>query len=80
MGIPTGKTFTIAFLVLVVALILGALMMETTRGPSFRAADHSDMQECVRNIPTEWRPGSLEYDGAEAACYYIHVRDAGQRP
>jgi len=69
-----GTRFTVAFLALVVVVILGALIMETSSGPTFRAADHADMNDCVQNIPREWRPGSLEYDGAEAACYYIHIR------
>jgi hypothetical protein len=72
-----GTRLTLLFLGATVVVILTALILETTRGPTFRAADHADMTECVRNIPSEWRPGSLEYDGAEAACYYIHVRDRG---
>lgn len=70
-----GTRFTLVVLAATVAVILGALFLETSRGPTFRAADHADMGECVRNIPREWRPGSLEYDGAETACYYIHVRN-----
>jgi hypothetical protein len=75
-----GTRFTLVFLAATVAIILGALIMETSRGPTFRAADHADMGECVRNIPREWRPGSLEYTGAESACYYIHVRNASDPP
>lgn len=75
-----GTRFTLAFLGVVVAVILVALIRETSSGPTFRAADHADMAECVENIPREWRRGSLEYDGAEAACYYIHVRDRTPPP
>jgi hypothetical protein len=73
-----GKKTTLTFLAAVVVLVVAALFLETASGPSFRAADHGNMDECVRNIPSEWRPGSLDYDGAEAACYYVHVRDAGR--
>ncbi len=72
-----GRKATVAILLLAVVVILGALFLETSSGPSFRAADHADMEECVRNIPREWRPGSLEYDGAETACHYVHVRNVG---
>lgn len=70
-----SRKLTLLLLGLVVVVIVGALFVEMSRGPTFRAADHANMDECVRNIPAEWRPGSLEYDGAEAACYYVHVRD-----
>jgi hypothetical protein len=70
-----GTKSTLAILLLVVIAILAALFFETAGGPSFRAADHADMEDCVGSIPREWRPGSLEYDGAEAACYYVHVHD-----
>jgi hypothetical protein len=73
-----GRKTTLMVLTAVVVTIVVALFLETASGPSFRAADHANMDECVRAIPTEWRRGSLEYDGAEAACYYIHVRDAGR--
>lgn len=62
------------FLGATVVVILGALILHAASGPSFRAEDWSSMQECVQNIPAEWRPGSLEYDGAETACHYVHVR------
>jgi hypothetical protein len=75
-----GNRLTFAFLALVVLVIVGALIVETSSQPTFRAADHGDMNECIQNIPREWRPGSLERDGAEAACYYIHVRDRGSPP
>jgi hypothetical protein len=69
-----GARFAFVFLAATVAVILGALILQASRSPTFRAADHADMGECVRNIPSEWRPGSLEHDGAETACYYVHVR------
>ncbi|MEX2528666.1 MAG: hypothetical protein WEA09_13620 [Gemmatimonadota bacterium] len=73
-----GRWSTAAFLILSLLVIVVALFWETSSGPSFRAADHANMQECVQNIPREWRPGSLDYDSAEAACHYIHVRGVGQ--
>lgn len=72
-----GTRFTLVVLFATVAIIFTALVVQTTRGPTFRAADHANMEECVRNIPSEWRPGSLEYDGAETSCYYVHVRGRG---
>ncbi|MEX2531101.1 MAG: hypothetical protein WD960_10045 [Gemmatimonadota bacterium] len=71
----TGTWFTLAFLVATVVVIFTALVVQASRGPSFRAADYADMNECVRNIPVEWLPGGLEYSSAETSCYYIHVRD-----
>jgi hypothetical protein len=71
----TGTWFTLIFLVATVVVIFTALVVQTTRGPTFRAADYADMNECVENIPGEWLPGSLEYDGAETSCYYIHIRN-----
>jgi len=72
-----GTKFTLAFLALTVVIILGALIRQASQGPTFRAADHADMNECVQNIPSEWLPGSLEYDGAETSCYFVHVRGRG---
>lgn len=71
----TGTKFAFVFIAATVVVIVAALVVQTSRGPTFRAADHEDMADCVGNIPREWRPGSLEYDGAETACYYIHVRE-----
>jgi hypothetical protein len=67
--------FTIAFLALTMIVILGALIVQTSQGPTFRAADYADMNECVRNIPTEWVRGTLERDGAETSCFYTHRPD-----
>jgi hypothetical protein len=72
--------FAIAFLVVVTGVILGALIMETVRGPQFRAADYADMGECIRNIPGEWVRGSLEYTSAETSCFYIHRPDRPSNP
>lgn len=52
------------------AIILVMVMREALAGPSFRAADHATYEECIRAIPAEWRPGSLERSGAETACHY----------
>lgn len=63
---------TAAVLTVVVLLIVAALLREAAAGPSFRAEDHATYQECLRNIPTEWGPGSLQRSGAEDACHYVH--------
>lgn len=70
-----GTRFALIFLIATIVVIFTALVVQTSRGPTFRAADYADMNECVRNIPSEWLRGSLEYDAAETACYYIHVRN-----
>ena len=63
---------TAAVLAAALALILLALVRETGSGPSFRAGDYDSYQECIRNIPEEWSPGTLARDGAEDACFYAH--------
>lgn len=65
---------TAAILVVIIGAILVALFIEVGSGPTFRAEDYDSHQECVRNIPAEWRPGSLERSGAEDACMYVHQR------
>lgn len=60
-----------------IVLVLAALMMEASSGPSFRPADYDSYQECVRNIPAEWGPGSFQHDGATDACMYVHQRGRG---
>ena len=65
---------TAAVLAAIVAAIVVALVVETSRGPSFRAEDHDSYEECMRNIPGEWGPGSLQRSGAEDACRYVHLR------
>lgn len=65
---------TAAVLAAVVVLIVAALLREAATGPSFRAEDHATYQECLRNIPPEWGPGSLQRSGAEDACHYVHRR------
>lgn len=65
---------------LITAVVLGltiiaitvALLIEANRGPSFRAADYDSLQECLSNIPAEWAPGSMQRDGAEDSCRYVH--------
>lgn len=70
---------TASILAGIIALIVVALLLEAGSGPTFRAGDHGSYQECVRNIPAEWGPGSLERSGAEEACMYVHGR-AGPPP
>lgn len=63
---------TAAVLAAAVGIILLALFAETGAGPAFRADDYDSYQECIRNIPTVWAPGSLARSGAEDACFYAH--------
>lgn len=65
---------TAAVLALIVAGIILALVLEAGSGPSFRAEDYDSHEECVRNIPAEWGPGSFQRSGAEDACRYVHQR------
>ena len=65
---------TAAVLVATIVIIVIALLMEASSGPTFRAEDHANYQECIRNIPAEWGPGSLQRSGAEDACMYVHRR------
>ena len=52
--------------------IVAALLVEAAAGPTFRAADHATYEACVRNIPSEWAPGSIQRTGAEDACRHVH--------
>jgi hypothetical protein len=61
-------------LVVIVVLIVVALFREAASGPTFRAEDHASYEACIRNIPADWAPGSLERTGAEDACAYVHRR------
>jgi hypothetical protein len=63
---------TVVVLALVVVGLLAALFHEAASGPTFRAEDHDNYQECIRNIPREWLPNSLERQGAETACLFVH--------
>jgi hypothetical protein len=65
---------TVVFLVAVVLVLLAALVHEAASGPTFRAEDHDNYAECLRNIPREWLPNSLERQGAETACMFVHQR------
>ncbi len=65
---------TAAVLAAALGIILLALLAEPGSGPSFRAADYDSYQECLRNIPEEWGPGTLARSGAEDACFYAHRR------
>jgi hypothetical protein len=61
---------TIITLSLALVAIVVLVTREALQGPTFRAADHATLQECMRNIPAEWRLGSLERTRAEAACHH----------
>jgi hypothetical protein len=63
---------TLGVLAAVVVALIGMLMAEAARGPSFRAEDWADFHDCVANIPAEWQRGSLEFIQSEAACGYVH--------
>ena len=67
-----GAWVTALVLGLIVVGITAALLIEAGRGPSFRAEDYDSLQECLANIPAEWAPGSMNRDGAEQACRYVH--------
>ena len=67
-----GALITVVVLGLVVVGITVALLMETNRGPTFRAEDYDTLQECLANIPVEWAPGSMQRAGAATACRYVH--------
>lgn len=69
-----GAVLTAAVLGLTLVIITVALLMEANRGPTFRAEDYETLQECLANIPVEWAPGSLQRDGAEQSCRYVHGR------
>lgn len=70
------KTNRITAIVLVVVVLglLALLFHEAASGPTFRAEDHDSHAECIQNIPREWLPNSLERQGAETACAYVHGR------
>jgi hypothetical protein len=72
MSRPTLITALVLGLALLV--VIAALFMEAASGPTFRAEDHDSYAECIRNIPAEWGPGSLQRAGAEDACMYVHGR------
>lgn len=67
-----GAWVTALVLGLIVIGITVALLIEASRGPSFRAEDYESLQECLANIPAEWAPGSMNRDGAEQACRFVH--------
>lgn len=69
-----GTWVTALVLGLIIVGITVALLLEANQGPSFRAEDYDTLEECVANIPAEWRPGSMQRDGAEEACRYVHGR------
>lgn len=65
----------LSLLVLFLAIggILVALVRETSEGPSFRAAEYTSLEECLRHIPAAWLDGSIERTGAETACRHLHA-------
>lgn len=65
---------TAAVLAVIIIAIVAALFLEAGSGPTFRPEDYASHQECMRNIPAEWAPGSLQRSGAEDACMYVHRR------
>ena len=65
-----GRKLTVALLLLVMVLVLVALFRFTAAGPRFRAADYPTLAECMRAIPPEWRPGTIERGRAERACQH----------
>lgn len=65
---------TAAALAIIIVAIVAALLLEAGSGPTFRPEDYASHQECLRNIPAEWAPGSLQRSGAEDACMYVHQR------
>lgn len=67
-----GAWITALVLALTVIAITVALLVEANRGPTFRPADYQTLAECLRNIPTEWAPGSMQREGAQDACHYVH--------
>jgi hypothetical protein len=69
---------TAVLLVLMVVGLIAALFHEAASGPTFRAEDHDNYGECMRNIPREWLPNSLERQGAEAACAFVHLHGRGR--
>lgn len=66
---------TVAVLAVIVVGIIAALLVEAGAGPTFRPDDYDSYQDCMRNIPGEWAPGSVQRSGAEDACGYVHLRD-----
>lgn len=71
-----GTVNLLVFFAVLIAGIIGALLWESFSGPTFRAADYANRQECLANIPDEWAPGSIEHLGATEACAWEH-RDQG---
>lgn len=73
-----SRKLTAALLLLVIVLVLVALFRFTAAGPRFRAADYPTLAECMRAIPQEWGPGSLERERSERACH--HEEQQRRRP
>lgn len=69
-----ARVVTGIVLAAVIVAIVVALFLEAASGPTFRPEDYATYQECVRNIPVEWGPGSMQREGAEQACGFVHLR------
>lgn len=70
----TLTKLTVVVLGLVVVGLIAALFHEAASGSTHRAEDYENYQECIQGIPAEWRPNSLERQGAETACMFVHER------
>lgn len=64
---------TLVVLVVAIGAIVAALFLESSRNPTFRAADHGSYEACVAAIPAAWPQGSIDWVQAEAACRYEHA-------
>lgn len=66
------KRVTVGVLIAVVVGVIAMLFLEAASGPTFRAEDHDSYRECMAAIPADWAPNSLERQGAETACAFVH--------
>jgi hypothetical protein len=72
------KRITVGVLLLVVVGVVVMLFLEAASGPTFRAEDYDTYAECMAGIPREWLPNSLERQGAETACMFVHGQRQGR--
>jgi hypothetical protein len=73
-----SRWLTPLVLALALVVIVGFVAYYAFSGATFRADDYATYEECIRNIPREWGPGSLERTRAEAACVHLHHPPAGR--
>jgi hypothetical protein len=78
-GMNRLTKITAAVLGLVLVVLVATLFLEAAAGPTHRAEDYDSYQDCIRGIPMEWLPNSLERQGAETACLFVHERRQIQR-